>query len=105
MNISELSPEQQVVFYKFIKGDNLFITGPGGTGKTKLIQYLYSYCIQNNKKVQICALTGCASVLLRCNARTIHSWSGVRLAKGTISTIISSVLRNIPKRINDKIET
>jgi len=94
MNISELSPEQQVVFYKFIKGDNLFITGPGGTGKTKLIQYLYSYCIQNNKKVQICALTGCASVLLRCNARTIHSWSGIRLAKGTISTIISSVLRN-----------
>ena len=94
MNLSELSPEQQNVFYKFVNGDNIFITGPGGTGKTKLIQYLYSYCIQHNKKVQICALTGCASILLQCNARTIHSWSGIRLAKGDISTIITSVLRN-----------
>ena len=94
MNISELSPEQQVAFNKFVKGENLFITGPGGTGKTKLIQYLYAYCIQNNKKVQICALTGCASVLLRCNSRTIHSWSGMRLAKGNTETIIAGVLRN-----------
>lgn len=98
MNVSELSPEQQNVFNKFVNGDNIFITGPGGTGKTKLIQYLYSYCIQHNKKVQICALTGCASILLQCNARTIHSWSGIRLAKGDISTIITSVLRN-PKSV------
>jgi len=91
---SDLSPEQQLAFQKFVKGENLFITGPGGTGKTKLIQHLYAYCIQNNKKVQICALTGCASVLLQCNARTIHSWSGIRLAKGNKDIIISGVLKN-----------
>jgi ATP-dependent DNA helicase PIF1 len=35
------------------------------------------------KKIQVCAMTGCAAVLLECNAKTIHSWSGLGLAAGT----------------------
>jgi DNA replication protein DnaC len=33
-----LSEEQRWALDRFIKGDNLFITGPGGTGKTFLIK-------------------------------------------------------------------
>jgi len=43
---------------------------------------------------QVCALTGCAAVLLNCRAKTIHSWSGIRLAKGNINDIVSRVVRN-----------
>jgi len=32
-----LSKEQELVFEKYINGENLFITGVGGTGKTKII--------------------------------------------------------------------
>ena len=90
----KLSVEQQYAFQRFIVGENLFITGPGGTGKTQLIKTLYNYCKDTNRSIQVCALTGCASILLGCNARTIHSWSGIKLAKNPNDKIISDVLRN-----------
>ena len=90
----ELSPEQKYAFEKFKRNENIFITGPGGTGKTKLIKHLVADTKLTGKKLQVCALTGCAAVLLNCNARTIHSWSGIRLAKGDRNKIIESTIKN-----------
>lgn len=89
-----LSPEQNFAFEKFKRNENLFITGPGGTGKTKLIKHLMQYAKDAKRKLQVCALTGCAAVLLNCGARTIHSWSGIRLAKGDKDRIVESVMKN-----------
>jgi ATP-dependent DNA helicase PIF1 len=86
-----LSEEQEDALNKFKRGENLFITGPGGTGKTFLIKELIN---NTTKKVQVCALTGCAAILLQCNARTIHSWSGIKLAKGEIEDIVNSISNN-----------
>ena len=94
MNLSTLSPEQKYAFKRFTMGDNLFITGPGGTGKTRLIQYFVEHSLKINKEIQVCALTGCAAILLKCNARTIHSWSGIRIAKGKKLDVIHNVLKN-----------
>jgi len=94
VDISELSTEQTFAYHKFNKGANLFITGPGGTGKTRLIQYLLKSALANYKSIQICAMTGCAAILLNCNARTLHSWSGIKLARGPSKQIVDSVLRN-----------
>lgn len=101
----ELSPEQQQALELFKRGENLFITGAGGTGKTHLINTITDYANKIGKNIQICALTGCASVLLNNNlsklskennikASTIHSWSGIKLAKGDPTKIISNVVRN-----------
>jgi ATP-dependent DNA helicase PIF1 len=89
-----LSLEQKYAFVKFQNGGNLFITGPGGTGKTRFIQFLVSYMKLTVKPYQVCALTGCAAVLLNCNAKTIHSWSGIKLAKGAHEQIVNRVIRN-----------
>jgi len=89
-----LSYEQQVALQKFKNGNNLFITGPGGTGKTRLISQLVEWSKQKSLQYQVCAMTGCASVLLNCNARTLHSWSGIKLARGTHAQILSSVAKN-----------
>jgi len=94
INTNELSNEQKYAYYKFINGENLFITGPGGTGKTRLIKHLVEHAKSVNKKIQVCAMTGCATILLQCNARTLHSWSGIKLAKGPKTKVIESVLRN-----------
>ena len=93
-NVDLLSPEQRIAYQKFTNGENLFITGPGGTGKTKLIQYLIQYSKSKNQNVSVCAMTGCAAILLNCNARTLHSWSGIKLARGDPNKIIASVLSN-----------
>ena len=89
-----LSLEQQEALNRFLLGENLFVTGPGGTGKTHLIKLMVKHAITDNKRIQVCALTGCAAVLLQCNARTIHSWSGIKLAKGSSQNIIGNVLKN-----------
>lgn len=89
-----LSPEQIFAFEKFKRNENLFITGPGGTGKTKLIKHLVQHTKDIKRRLQVCALTGCAAVLLNCTARTIHSWSGIKLAKGDRDRIVQSVIKN-----------
>lgn len=89
-----LSIEQQCALQQFEDGDNLFITGEGGTGKTLLIRHLVRSAHSNHHKVQVCALTGCAALLLECNARTIHSWSGIKLGKGDPNDIVTSILYN-----------
>ena len=95
MDLSNLSQEQKYAFSLFKNGKNVFISGPGGTGKTRLIEYMVNDCIIQRKYVQVCAMTGCATLLLPkiCNARTVHSWSGIRLCKGDSDKIITNVLK------------
>ena len=94
MTESQLSQEQQYALEQFKQGKNLFITGPAGTGKTFLIKQLIQHANMNETKIQVCALTGCAALLLNCNARTLHSWSGIKIAKGSKTDVIASVFRN-----------
>lgn len=77
----ELSLEQKYAFLKFKEGANLFITGPGGTGKSRLIKCMVDHLYDFNRVFKVCALTGCAAVLLGKEASTIHSWSGIGLGK------------------------
>ena len=54
----ELSDEQQIAFDKYIQGQNIFITGPGGSGKSALIKLIYQDAINKYKNIQVCYLTG-----------------------------------------------
>ena len=94
LDVSILSNEQKIAYELYKQGKNVFLTGPGGTGKTKLIQYFIQYSNIKSHRLQVCAMTGCAAILLNCNARTLHSWSGIKLAKGDKETIINRVTNN-----------
>ncbi len=89
-----LSIDQKYAFLKFRQGQNILVTGPGGTGKTRWIQFLVQYMHSVEKNHQVCALTGCAAVLLNCGAKTLHSWSGIRMGKGPTDAILLRICRN-----------
>ena len=99
---NEQSFSQKIAFNKYIEGKNIFITGPGGSGKSKLIKDIREHSIQNHKNIQVCALTGCAAVLLECKAKTIHSWAGIGIANGTIENITTKILNSYYKVQNWK---
>ena len=87
-----LSEEQLNAINKFSSGENLFITGQAGVGKSALIDGIVAQALVEKKTVQVCAMTGCAAILLK-NAKTIHSWSGIRLGNEPVDTIIGRIFR------------
>jgi ATP-dependent DNA helicase PIF1 len=105
---SIFSPEQDYAFEKFRNGENIFISGAGGSGKSFLIKHFVRHLTLHapQKKFQVTSTTGCSSVLLCENiqntreygkmvsVKTVHSWSGIRLCKGDENKIIHSVLNN-----------
>jgi len=95
-----LSPEQKYAFTKYKHGENIFITGKGGAGKSYLVQTIVQDLIDSGKHYAVTALTGCAAVLLNCGARTIHSFAGIGLCQGAHEQVVTRTLTNRHARKN-----
>jgi len=92
----QYSSGQEYAFRMYKAGYNIAVLSSGGTGKSFLIKRIYNDLLLQYKlnEFAICALTGCASLLLDCKARTIHSWSGLKVARGDFDQILKKVLHN-----------
>jgi ATP-dependent DNA helicase PIF1 len=90
--MEDLSLEQNYAFDKFKEGENVFITGKAGTGKTFLIKKIVENLKQRHILYKVCALTGCAAILLDCDATTLHSLMGIGIANGDAQKVIKFAL-------------
>lgn len=89
--------EQKKVMTMFRRGWNIFLTGAGGTGKTTLIRKMFQDAMDRKKRIRVTAMTGCAAVLLKCQARTVHSFAGIGLGTGDPDEIVRRVKSNYLK--------
>lgn len=94
MKRDELTIEQEYALQQYEEGKNMLLTGPGGTGKSCLIRKMIEIAEKKNENVQVCAMTGCAALLVGCGATTLHSWSGIKMARGLPCEIITNIRNN-----------
>jgi ATP-dependent DNA helicase PIF1 len=82
--------EQQKALNTIIEGNNVFLTGAGGVGKSYTLSNVISWARDNGKKYAVTATTGSAAVLI--NGRTIHSYLGIGLGVKSAEQLACKVL-------------
>ena len=107
--LDTLTNEQLSVINLLLQDENIFLTGGGGVGKSYLLSAIYTEFpglkqLLSKKKnpeflaklprIQMCALTGCAALLLGHKAKTLHSWAGIGLGKESVSELYVKISRN-----------
>jgi ATP-dependent DNA helicase PIF1 len=100
IGIVDLNEEQKAAFDAVVSGDSVFITGPGGTGKSFLLQTLYANykSYSGGKRMCITAMTGCAALLLGPWAKTLHSWAGIGLGRSPVDIAVKAILMDAKKK-------
>ena len=92
----ELNYLQKKAFDLVIDGKNIFITGPGGTGKTKLILYIvFNLRTEFNYKkdeIAITSTTGTSALLI--SGPTIHSFAGIGFGDQPVEKLIDKIKYN-----------
>jgi len=80
-----LTHSQEVAFKLVKEGKSIFIAGPGGCGKTFLIERIREWGIESGKTIALTALTGRAANLFK--GRTIHSWAGIMTGEKSVDEL------------------
>ena len=75
-----LAPEQQRLFERVAKRENVFYTGPAGTGKSTVLKAIVIFFRRNNIRVSVVTPTGISAQGLRVNATTIYMFAGQNAA-------------------------
>lgn len=83
-----LSETQRLAVDRIAEGKNVFITGPAGTGKSFLLNYLKDE--YKTKSLHITASTGIAAINV--GGQTLHSWAGLGLGNLPLNETIRNIL-------------
>ena len=97
-----LTEKQQNAFNTMKSGKNVFLTGPGGSGKSFLIKYFIDWYRSekedDDSKIFITSTTGLSSILI--NGITINRYSGIGIGDKDIETLYKKIIKmkNLKKR-------
>lgn len=80
-------------------GQNVFLTGAPGSGKTYVLTKFVTWARDRGKRVAVTASTGIAATHI--NGRTIHAWSGIGIHKYLTPQLLTSIRRQRKKKICD----
>lgn len=74
---ASLNDEQKAVFNRLKNGENIFITGNAGTGKSYLVNAFSDYC--DNEKISLIKTAPTGVAANEIGGATIHSQFGIRV--------------------------
>ena len=101
--LESLNVAQRAAYDAIAVGRHVFLTGPGGTGKSYLLNLLYTELPKKTgKSIALTALTGCAALLLHPKAKTLHSWAGIGLARESVDILIAGIRKSSRARMRWK---
>lgn len=89
----QLTAEQRLAAGRVMSGENLFLTGAAGTGKSFLLRFLIQELESRYPgEIGITAPTGIASANI--GGQTIHSFAGVGLGEGSPQGLLAKVRKS-----------
>ena len=83
-----LSSEQVDCFLDAMRGENIFITGAAGCGKSHVLKTIIKY--KGRKNIAVTASTGCAAAII--GAATFHSTCSLGLGKAPSKIIAKRII-------------
>ena len=96
-----LNKKQQLAFKYMMEGTNVFITGPGGTGKSYLIKTFINKILLTGiekEELAITSTTGLSSMQI--NGKTIHSFSGIGIGDESFEFYYEKIKKNYNQKKN-----
>ena len=88
-----LSRSQRATYARALRGENTFITGAAGTGKSYLLRRIIEALggsSADGGSVAVTASTGVAASHI--GGMTLHSWAGIGLGKGDVQKLVTKVM-------------
>ena len=91
-----LDEKQLNAFQSMLDGKNVFITGPGGSGKSYVIhlfiEYFRKYIEDEVNRIYVTSSTGLSALLIQ--GITIHQFSGLGSATKSIEYYVDRIKKN-----------
>jgi ATP-dependent DNA helicase PIF1 len=91
MTAISLTKDQQKAFNLMVEGKNVFLTGPGGCGKSTVIN-LFKNEYQYKRKIAITSTTGISAILI--GGTTLHSYCGIGLGTSSVNELVEKIYKN-----------
>jgi len=94
-----LTNKQKDALLSMLNGDNVFLTGPAGCGKTFILNRFIDEIEEKNielpkhskKKIYKTSTTGISAINI--GGQTLHSYAGIGLGKQDVNKLISKIMR------------
>jgi ATP-dependent DNA helicase PIF1 len=85
-----LNTKQEEAYEKMKEGKSIFLTGPGGAGKTALIIKFYSEYTRS-RNIGLTSTTGTSALII--GGSTLHSFTGIRLGTSSAGVLSMQILK------------